>query len=189
MLWVVGGGWLVAEEPPTKVFVLDDFSQGARRSRVGTAWEAFTDGVMGGRSRMTAGIVTDSTAPYLRMTGDVSLENNGGFIQVRLPLAERGDQLNASEFRGFELEVRGTGSDYFLHLRTSRNRQPWAHYAAALPVSRQWQTVRVPFDSFRPDFSTRRTLPDLRRLTSVAVVAGNAEFDADISVRRIGMYR
>mgnify|MGYP006269907405 FL=1 len=137
---------------------------------------------------MSAGIVSDAPLPYLRMVGEVSLANNGGFIQVRLPLAARDDQLDASQFRGFELEVRGRSGDYFLHLRTGRNRQPWAHYAAPLPVSRQWQTVRVPFDAFRADFSTRRALPDLQRLTSVAIVAGNSEFDADISVRRIGMY-
>ncbi len=138
---------------------------------------------------MSAGIVTDAPVPYLRMVGEVSLANNGGFIQVRLPLAARDDQLDASQFRGFELEIRGRSGDYFLHLRTNRNRQPWAHYTATLPVSRQWQTVRVPFDAFRADFSTRRALPDLQRLTSVAIVAGNSEFDADISVRRIGMYR
>jgi len=189
VLWALTIGPLAAQQPPTDVFVLDDFSQGAGASQVGTSWEAFTDGVMGGRSRMTAGIVTDGPAPYLRMVGQVSLENNGGFIQVRLPLAERGSQVDAGAFRGFELEVRGVGSGYFLHLRTSRNRRPWAHYTAPLPVSSNWQTVRVPFEAFRPEFSTRRTTPDLQRLTSVAVVAGNAEFDADISVRTIGMYR
>lgn len=179
---------MAADTTQAGLFLLDDFTDLNGGSQLGTVWQGFTDGVMGGRSQMSAGIVPE-VDPYLRMTGTVSLENNGGFIQVRLPLADRRGDFDAREFSGLELEVRGAGDDYFLHLRTSRNRLPWAHYAAPLPVSVDWQTVRVPFDSFSAEYSIGRGGPDLRRLTSVAVVAGNAEFQADISVRRIALYR
>ena len=67
------------------VLILDDFTSQSGTSTYGTAWQGFTDRVMGGRSDMRAGISRESGDSFLRMAGVVSLENNGGFIQARLP--------------------------------------------------------------------------------------------------------
>ena len=64
--------------------LLDDFS--GELSAVGTRWEGFTDQVMGGVSEMSARIQSDGADNFLHLSGTVSLENNGGFIQVRLRL-------------------------------------------------------------------------------------------------------
>ncbi|HMB37435.1 MAG TPA: CIA30 family protein, partial [Wenzhouxiangellaceae bacterium] len=67
--------------------LLDDFSRSDGVSAIGTRWQDFSDRVMGGLSDMQAGIVETERGSVLRMSGQVRLENNGGFIQVRLPLA------------------------------------------------------------------------------------------------------
>ena len=46
-------------------------------------WSFFTDGVMGGLSQGTAIITSDNDMPCYKMTGKVTTENNGGFIQIR----------------------------------------------------------------------------------------------------------
>lgn len=76
----------MADMTSDAVLILDDFTSQSGTSTYGTAWQGFTDRVMGGRSDMRAGISRESGDSFLRMAGVVSLENNGGFIQARLPL-------------------------------------------------------------------------------------------------------
>lgn len=167
--------------------LLDDFSDTAGVSAVGTRWEGFTDQVMGGVSQMQAGVEPTDAGAALHMSGRVSLENNGGFIQTRLRLAESGT-FDAGDYTGIALVVRGTGDHYYLHLRTPRTMFPWAHFAAPLPVAGEWRRVEVPFSSFEAKYMMGGRL-DRSRLRSVAVVAGQAAFDADIYVRSVGLYR
>ena len=54
-----------------------------------TRWRFFTDGVMGGVSRGQVTFPQEDGQVYARMTGRVSTENNGGFIQAALDLAPR----------------------------------------------------------------------------------------------------
>jgi len=75
----------------------------------GTQWSGFTDRVMGGCSdgNLSREIYEGKQANVLR--GKVSLENNGGFIQMATNLAldfEQIDTVDASCFDGIELDVR-----------------------------------------------------------------------------------
>lgn len=163
--------------------VIDDFSRADGRSAVGTRWRDFTDRVMGGRSDMQAGVVETGQGKALRMSGRVRLDNNGGFIQVRLPLAEDGNSLDASRFDGIEITARGAPGAYYLHLRTPDSSRPWQYYRARLPVSEDWTTRAISFGDFEGKSISGR--PDLSRLRSVAVVAYGEAFTADIEIVRL----
>ncbi|TVR31393.1 MAG: NADH:ubiquinone oxidoreductase [Spirochaetaceae bacterium] len=167
--------------------LLDDFSRSDGQALIGTQWEGFTDRVMGGRSDMDARVVSTEDGPAIHMTGRVTTENNGGFIQVRLPLSEHG-HLDASAYRGVALSVRGSGDNYYVHLRTNRTRFPWAHYARKLPVTEQWQRVELPFEEFEGQLMLGGRRVDTDRLRSIAVVAAKADFQADIWVREVSLY-
>ena len=52
-----------------------------------TRWQFIADTVMGGVSRGEVAFEDEGGNAYARMTGKVSTENNGGFIQIRLTLA------------------------------------------------------------------------------------------------------
>ena len=171
----------------TNEYVLDDFRDGNGISEIGTSWQAFSDRVMGGRSDMDAGLVSMDGNPALMMRGRVSLENNGGFIQVRLPLQSGNEYVDGSGYNGIYVRLRGRPGSYSVHLRTRGNRLPWSYYTADLPVSGEWTTVYLPWEAFLPE-NARLTLPDTRELTSVAVVAGKKAFDAEVAVSEIGFY-
>lgn len=166
-------------------FVIDDFNS-TTSATIGTSWEGFTDGVMGGQSEMEAGYRQDGDGHLLRMRGTVSLENNGGFIQVRLPLQERGT-FDASEYRGIVVETRGAPGSYYLHIRTRRSRLPWQHYEAPLAVADEWRRVTIPFSDFTGESIRADLEPD--RLASIGVVAAKEAFEADVQIRYIGFYR
>ena len=64
----------------------------------------------------------------MQLSGDVRLENNGGFIQAALDLTSVGDTFDASAFTGIRLVARGNNEQYSVHLRTPDNVQPWQSY-------------------------------------------------------------
>ncbi len=165
--------------------LLDDFVRDDGRSAIGTDWQGFTDRVMGGLSEMSAVRVVTEHGPALRLRGRVRLENNGGFIQARLPLAQRGQALDGRGFDAFRLELRGVPGAWYLHLRTPDCRRPWQYYRAELPVSDRWTTVTVPLAAFAGKCNGER--PDLARLSSVAIVAYGEAFDAEIEVARLAL--
>ncbi len=55
------------------------------------------------------------------MRGDVSTKNNGGFVQIALPLLDKksdGAPFDASAYTGIEIEVSGNNESYNIHFRT-----------------------------------------------------------------------
>ncbi len=167
--------------------LIDDFS--GNSSALGTTWQGFTDRVMGGISDMQSGIRSDGTDFYLRMSGQVSLENNGGFIQVRLMLHPDQIPVDLSRYNGLELKVRGKGNSYYIFLRTRSTRFPWKFYLAPIPgLESEWQTVRIPWTAFKKgDFGTMPPFSP-RYVTSLAIVAYKKAFSAEIEVSEIRFY-
>jgi len=165
--------------------LIDDFSSANTISALGTQWQAFTDAVMGGRSTLAASIGETEHGHALRLRGQVRLENNGGFIQARLPLAQQG-RFDASDWQGVRVLARGTPGAYALHLRSRHTWRPWQHYSAALPITEQWQWFDIEFSAFSGQ-SIRRDL-DLSQLSSLALVASGEAFDADFEVAHIEFY-
>jgi hypothetical protein len=147
-------------------------------------WEYLADTVMGGVSTGQARIRTTGDGSVLSLTGTVSTENRGGFIQARAKLSSglpEGTQ-------GVALRARGNGERYFVHLRTSATRLPWQYYQAGFEAGAKWRDIAVRLDAFEP---SGRSLPgqiDPRRVRSVAVVAYGRDHQADLSVNAIGTF-
>lgn len=163
--------------------LINDFSNRSLTSELGTGWRVVSDQVMGGRSEARIDLTALDDRHCLRLTGDVCLENDGGFVQASLDLAASGDALDASAFHGIRLVARGNDERYSLHLRTTDTMRPWQSYRAQFIASTDWQAIELPFTEFVPHrFDTAMNLKRLRRLGLVAI--GRA-FQADIAVAKI----
>jgi hypothetical protein len=160
--------------------IIDDLSQDPPLSTIGTRWQLFTDRVMGGVSNGTMVREMVAGRPAIRMRGDVSLENNGGFVQIALDLAAGGKAIDASAWRGIELEVFGNDQEYNVHLRTDDLTRPWQSYRQSFRAYPRWQTVQFQFQDFTP-YRTDTAL-DTSRLRRVGLVAIGRAFSADLSV-------
>lgn len=167
--------------------LIDDFASREGTAAIGTQWRGFTDRVMGGRSDMQVGYREYDSGPVLQMSGQVRLDNNGGFIQARLPFLPDGGDFDASGYRGLAVRVRGEPGPYYIHLRTRHTWRPWQYYRAAVEVGPQWQDQVIPFSAFEGR-SIRRDL-DLASLRTLGVVAYGEAFEADIEVARIELVR
>ncbi len=156
---------------------LDDFS----------AWQGASDRVMGGISRATVTLEERDNRRWLRLAGQVRLENQGGFIQMGVDLAPDGRPVDLSAFTGVRLLVRGNGERYGCHLRTTACVRPWQSYRAAFLARAEAATVELPFTSFVPHRVDVPLAPAaLRRLALVAI--GRA-FAADLAVAEASFYR
>ncbi|MDH3579181.1 MAG: CIA30 family protein [Hyphomicrobiales bacterium] len=167
--------------------LIDDFSAPDLISRQKTQWRGVSDQVMGGVSRASVSRDTVDGRSCLRLSGDVRLENDGGFIQAALDLGPSRNTLDASAYTGVRLVVYGNGERYAVHLRTPDNRRPWQSYRAEFIADRTWKTVDLPFANFKPH---RLDTPlDTKRLKRLGLVAIGRAFHADLAVCELSFYR
>ena len=166
--------------------LIDDFARGDCVSALGTAWRCASDQVMGGISVATLEHRTLDGRQCLRLTGNVRLDNNGGFVQAALPLAESPGTLDASGHTGIRLTVRGNGEEYGVHLRTADAVRPWQSYRRQFVARPDWADIVLPFASFHPHRLSAAL--DLSRLRRLGLVAIGREFRADLAVSRISLY-
>ena len=167
--------------------LIDDFSKKNFISAVGTSWVGVTDKVMGGISEVKIETTTISHRRCLHLTGNVHVENNGGFIQAALNLSKDNKLFDASLFSGIRLTVLGNNEDYSIHLRTPDNNRPWQSYRAHFLAKSMWHVIELPFESFKP-YRLQAKL-DTKRLKRIGVVAIGRPFRADLAVSNIEFYR
>jgi monofunctional biosynthetic peptidoglycan transglycosylase len=105
-------------------------------------WPATNDGVMGGLSDGRSQITKDG---FLRFSGNLSLENNGGFSSIQSATVER--DLSAHE--GILLRVRGDGKRYALTIRTNIQIRAGSYRVKFDTKKDEWIEIFVPFDGFR----------------------------------------
>jgi hypothetical protein len=176
---------MASENGPSKPLLIDDRSRPGLQSNVGASWRCFTDQVMGGISKAMLKADIFDGKPCLRLTGDVSLANNGGFVQMAVDLSET-VVLNLAGYAGVRLEVRGNGETYNVHLRTADTQLPWQSYRASFLTSPVWQIIDLPFRQFEPHRISRPL--DLRLVRRLALVAIGRAFKADICLASIWIY-
>jgi hypothetical protein len=142
---------------------------------------------MAGISEASVPYDTIEGRPCLRLTGDVRLENDGGFLQAALDLQPSGDTIDVSGYTGVRLLARGNGERYSVHLRTPDNVRPWQSYRAHFTADADWETIDLPFEAFAPH---RLDAPlDITRLRRIGLVAIGRAFHADLAVCELKFYR
>jgi hypothetical protein len=167
--------------------VLDDMAADGLQSTLGPAWRAVSDRVMGGVSDGALRKESVAGRAAIRLTGTVSLANNGGFVQASLDLAAQGGTLDARGWTGLELEVLGDGGSYKLHLKTADLPRPWQSYRQSFTATGDWRSVRLPFAGFAPH---RTEAPlDLARLRRLGLVAIGEERAVDVALAGLRLYR
>ena len=147
-------------------------------------WEFISDQVMGGISFGKNVFLSENNIDFMRMSGYVSLENNGGFIQVRRKI----EKTNISKLNGFKLKIRGNNSDYYLHLRTKFTILPWQYYQAKIKVNSEWTKTSVDLENF---YRSGKLLPKKIKpshIKSIAIVAFGREHKVQVDLDEIFLY-
>ena len=165
--------------------VIDDRSNNDVTSNLGTKWQLVTDNVMGGLSSGQLTLDTYKGKKCLRMRGDVTTENNGGFVQIALSLSQQG-VFDASGYTGVEIEVAGNNESYNIHFRTDGLWFPWQSYRYSFTAGSDWQTYRIPFSELEKYKTFHSFSQD--EIKRIGLVAIGREFQADLCLAAIGFY-
>ena len=160
-------------------------------------WKYLSDQVMGGVSEGGTALLQDGDLYYLRLTGEVSTRNNGGFVQFRskislfnkpemFQLIHKADK-DGEGLEGVRLNVRGNGETYHVMIRTYFTWSPSDYYYHTFDTSPNWQQVDLPFKKFKSSKYRERGL-EVDQIRDFAVVAYGRDFQSDVSVSEVSFY-
>ncbi|MEP5151997.1 CIA30 family protein [Planktotalea sp.] len=166
MTMIASGAW--AEQGQ----MIETFDAGAQER-----WSYVADNVMGGVSTGQAQITQEG----MHLTGMVSTQNNGGFIQVRRFYP---DGL-AADAQALVLTVRGNGARYTVFLRTEQARRPWHNYKASFETSAEWREVRLELSAFEASTTSLPAELAPEDVRSIGLAAYGADYEADLWVSEL----
>jgi hypothetical protein len=188
--------------------VIDDISEAFPLTSSGTEWRGISDRVMGGRSDGFIKREVDLEGrPANVLTGHVSLDNNGGFLQMVTDLSldpATKNAVDASEYDGMELDILyrnsdGDGDDttkdskttsktFNVHLRTPGTLQQ-ASYRHTFEVEEgpnKWAKIMIPWTSFQ-GYGVAEPL-DISALRRIGIVAIGEEMEVFLAVGGVRFY-
>jgi monofunctional biosynthetic peptidoglycan transglycosylase len=137
--------------------IVIDFSAAEEAPR----WRAVDDVVMGGRSSSRMEATPEGTCVF---TGELSLENNGGFASVR----RAAEQVALAGASSVVLRVRGDGKTYRLRFRTKGGYDVPSYQADFETVAGEWIDVTLDLVDFELKWRGR-AVPDAPLLDPSAV--------------------
>jgi len=104
-------------------------------------WRIVNDGVMGGLSSSKA-IVKDDKIIF---SGNVSLENNGGFASLRSPVKD----YDFSKFTGLEIRLKTDGKRYSISMKETSYFNGYFYTTTFETKKGEWMVVQLTFDQFK----------------------------------------
>ena len=146
-------------------------------------WEFVSDKVMGGISEGKFEILKDKKNNFLRLSGSVSTENNGGFIQIKSNF-----DIDEDNFNGIRIKARGLPSEYFIHIRTSFLLLPWQYYSGKFVVSEVWEDHEILFEDFEKSNFYQPSLFSSSDIKSIGFVAFGKNFEAQLDILKAELF-
>ena len=143
-------------------------------------WIFFADTVMGGRSSGNVVFEKLSNNNYAHLSGNVTTENNGGFIQIRKQVSGLTNSIQA-----IKLKARGNNEIYHIFLRTSGTILPWQYYKAEFKVTNNWRKINISISQFERSSSFLSKSIKPNTIKSIGLVAFGRNFNADLYVSEV----
>ena len=113
-------------------------------------WFVINDVVMGGVSESSFQFTKAGTGVF---SGNVSLENNGGFASASM----RPSQFDLSNSDGIRFRAKGDGQTYKITLKNDDKFNGFSYRFDCNTNKDDWLTIDVPFESFIPMFMGQKT--------------------------------
>ena len=108
-----------------------------------TDWKIIDDVVMGGKSNGKFKIDSDGNGVF---SGDVSLENNGGFSSLRYQF----EKINTTKDSKVIIRLKGDGKEY--QFRIKNNRNTYYSYITNFKTTGDWENIIINLKDLYPSF-------------------------------------
>ena len=151
-----------------KELVVFDFSNPSDVNQL----RPINDTVMGGISASQLQLTKEGTVLF---TGNVSLENNGGFASLQ----SKPSRYNFTGYEGIAIRVRGDGKRYKLSLKNNTFLDSARYESAFTTEKGVWATVTIPFNTLVPTFRgrvlTNETPLDISKVKSFGLLISDKQ--------------
>ncbi|WP_372370064.1 CIA30 family protein [Candidatus Uabimicrobium sp. HlEnr_7] len=104
-------------------------------------WFAVNDNVMGGLSNGNSSLSDQK----LIFSGNLSLENNGGFSSIRSPKVSQ----DLTSCKGIQLRVKGDGRNYLFNIYTNIRIPAGSYRGSFTTTAGKWTEIFIPFTEFQ----------------------------------------
>lgn len=111
-----------------------------------TNWYVVNDGVMGGLSEGALELTSEGHGSF---TGQVRLENYGGFTSIRCATGK----IETPEGAIVRMRVKGDGKNY--QFRVKHKARDYQSYITTFSTSGEWETIEIPLSKLYPSFRGR----------------------------------
>ncbi|WP_232771594.1 CIA30 family protein [Tenacibaculum sp. Bg11-29] len=143
-------------------------------------WYITNDDVMGGISNSSMKLDEENKMIF---SGNVSLDNNGGFAMTRLPVSINLDD----EKTKLVLKLKGDGKKYQLRIKAKNNQRFW--YIQSFQTSKSTEEIELPVHKFYASFRGYKLNVDNfsgAKITEIAILIGNKKKEAfKLSIEKI----
>ncbi len=144
-------------------------------------WEYIADDVMGGVSKGSVVYMDSDKGKVALLSGKVSTENNGGFIQIRRDLSNV--KLDKAKF--IKIVAKGNNHKYFIHIRTTGTFLPWQYYSAVFFVNDEYRDFIIPISDFTKSGSFIAQKVNTKSIKSIGLVAFGRDHKAELYIKEI----
>ena len=146
-----------------------------------SSWRYIADDVMGGTSSGKVEFTIIDGKSNALLTGNVSTENNGGFIQIRKEL----NDINLSKAESIRIVARGNNERYYIFLRTTGTILPWQYYSYEFNVKNEYNEFIMPIRDFKKSGMLLANQINPKKITSIGIVAYGRDHYAELYVKEL----
>ena len=144
-------------------------------------WRYIADDVMGGVSAGNVEYKIDEDDVIAVLKGNVSTENNGGFIQIRRDLKD----INLENANSVKIVAKGNSQKYYIFLRTTGTILPWQYYASEFTVNESFNEFVLPINNFEKSGFLLAKNINPKKITSIGIVAFGRDHLAELYIKEI----
>ena len=158
------------------LFSMNLFSQPLNNPQ---AWRGITDQVMGGVSDLA---ISHSDGVFY-MTGNVSTDNNGGFVR----LSNRID-INSNDFKGIKFKAKGNSEIYEIHVTLKGLKiPPWSYFSQAFEVNNDWQEYEIFFKDLKRSSGFSASSMKAKNIRDLSIAGFGRDFEVDLAIKDISL--
>jgi len=165
---------IIVENSSAETMFKDNFNDTSQ-------WRYIADNVMGGISKGSVEFkkIEDSSVAILK--GNVTTENNGGFIQIRRDLRD----INLEKASSIKLVAKGNTQKYYVFIRTTRTKLPWQYYESEFFVNDVFKEFILPIKDFKKSGILMPSSINPKKITSIGLVAFGRDHYAELLIKEV----
>ena len=144
-----------------------------------SAWRPITDQVMGGISNLS---ISHSEGVFF-MKGNVSTENNGGFVR----LSNRID-ISSNNFHGIKFKAKGNNETYEIHVTLKGIKMPpWSYFSKGFDVTNEWQEYEIFFKDLKRSSGISTASMKAKNIRDISIAGYGKDFNVDLAIKEISL--